>query len=149
MRNLRITGFWSEVQTKGPPLYAAVLNTVQNVRFLGWTRSGLKNMPSSIHQLKIQSFFKNITLFLWLKNLFQICVGFEVLTVVGTKMVVFWVVAPCSLVRPDDGGSKDIRNVGKLLPDHTALQPRRQPSYILKLVLIQLYWLNKRWRPSV
>jgi hypothetical protein len=28
----------------------------------------------------------------------------------------------------DDGGSKDIWNVGKLLPDYTALQPRRQPS---------------------
>jgi hypothetical protein len=56
---------------------------------------------------------------------------------------VFWVVAPCSLVevyqrfrgpcclqphRPDDGGSKDLWNVGKLLPDYTALQPRRQPS---------------------
>jgi hypothetical protein len=60
-------------------------------------------------------------------------------------MAVFWFVAPCSLVevyhhfrgpcclhyqgneanRPDDGGSKD---VGKLLPDYTALQPRRQPS---------------------
>jgi hypothetical protein len=30
--------------------------------------------------------------------------------------------------RPDDGGSKDLWNVGKLLPDYTALQPRRQPS---------------------
>jgi hypothetical protein len=28
----------------------------------------------------------------------------------------------------DDGGSKDLWNVGKLLPDYTALQPRRQPS---------------------
>jgi hypothetical protein len=39
-------------------------------------------------------------------------VGFEVLTAVSTKMVFFWVVAPCSLVeamsRPDDGGSKDL-----------------------------------------
>jgi hypothetical protein len=26
------------------------------------------------------------------------CVGFEVLTAVSTKMAVFWVVAPCSLV---------------------------------------------------
>jgi hypothetical protein len=47
-------------------------------------------------------------------------VGFEVLTAVSTKMAVFWVVAPCSLVEvyqrfrgpccvrlPDDGGSKD------------------------------------------
>jgi hypothetical protein len=30
--------------------------------------------------------------------------------------------------RPDDGGSKDLWNVGKFLPDYTALQPRRQPS---------------------
>jgi hypothetical protein len=41
-------------------------------------------------------------------------VGFELLTAVSTKMAVFWVVAPCSLVevyqphRPDDGGSKDL-----------------------------------------
>jgi hypothetical protein len=30
--------------------------------------------------------------------------------------------------RPDDGGSKYLWNVGKLLPDYTALQPRRHPS---------------------
>jgi hypothetical protein len=30
--------------------------------------------------------------------------------------------------RPDDGGSKDLWNVGKLLPDYTVLQPRRQQS---------------------
>jgi hypothetical protein len=60
------------------------------------------------------------------------------------KMAVFWFVAPCSLVevyqrfrgpwvtyRPDDGGSKDLWNVGKLLPDHMALQPRRQPSPLI------------------
>jgi hypothetical protein len=52
-------------------------------------------------------------------------VGFEVLTVVSTKMVVFWVIAPSSLAEvyqrfrgpcclyhqsdhPDDGGSKDL-----------------------------------------
>jgi hypothetical protein len=48
-------------------------------------------------------------------------IGFEVLTAVSTKMAVFWVVAPCSLVEVyqrfrgscclhhhgDDGGSKD------------------------------------------
>jgi hypothetical protein len=46
-------------------------------------------------------------------------------------MAVFWIVAPCSLVgdhRPDDGGSKHLWNVGKLLSDYTVLQPRRQPS---------------------
>jgi hypothetical protein len=30
--------------------------------------------------------------------------------------------------RPDDGGSKYLWNVGKLLPDYTVLQPRRQQS---------------------
>jgi hypothetical protein len=29
---------------------------------------------------------------------------------------------------PDDGGSKDLWNVGKFLPDYTVLQTRRQPS---------------------
>jgi ABC-type nickel/cobalt efflux system permease component RcnA len=64
-----------------------------------------------------------------------------------TKMAVFWVVAPCGLVqvyhcfrspfrrhhqgrhhRSDDGPSKNLWNIGKLIPDCTALQPRRQPS---------------------
>jgi hypothetical protein len=30
--------------------------------------------------------------------------------------------------RPDDGGSKHLWNVGKLLPDYTAQQPRKQPT---------------------
>jgi hypothetical protein len=33
-----------------------------------------------------------------------------------------------AMSHPDDGGSKDLWNIGKLLPDYTALQPRRQPS---------------------
>jgi hypothetical protein len=54
-------------------------------------------------------------------------------------MAVFWDVAPCSLVeiyrrfrgsccddRPDDGGSKHLWSVGKLLPDYTTQQHRRQ-----------------------
>jgi hypothetical protein len=72
-----------------------------------------------------------------------IWVGFEVLTVVSTKMDVFWVVPLCSLVEvyqhfrgpcclhhhgPDNGGSKDLWNVGKLPPDYMVLQPRKQPS---------------------
>jgi hypothetical protein len=48
------------------------------------------------------------------------------------KIAVFWVVAPChqgdDTHRPDDGGSKDLWNVGKILPDYTVLQPRRQQS---------------------
>jgi hypothetical protein len=70
----------------------------------------------------------------------------------NTKMVVFWVVAPCSLVEvyqrfrgacrvmskhPDDG-SKHLWNIGKLLPDYMAQQPRRQPSSYLPL-----------WEPEV
>jgi hypothetical protein len=58
-------------------------------------------------------------------------VGFEVLTGVSMKISVFWVVAPH---RPDDGGSKDLWNVVKLLPDYTVLQPRRQQSSVLPYV---------------
>jgi hypothetical protein len=51
----------------------------------------------------------------------------------SSKMTVFWVVAPRSLVEvydhgPDDWSSKDLRNCGKLLPDYTELQPKRQSS---------------------
>jgi hypothetical protein len=42
------------------------------------------------------------------------------------------------LHRPDDGGSKNLWNVGKLLPDYTALQPRRQPP---------LY--SSSWEPQI
>jgi hypothetical protein len=57
------------------------------------------------------------------------------------KKAVFWVVVPCSLVdiyqhfrgacclhHQDDGGSKDLWNSGKLVPDYMTLQSRRQPS---------------------
>jgi hypothetical protein len=57
------------------------------------------------------------------------------------KTTVFCVVAPCSLVvvrrfrgacchhhhRSNEEGSKHLWNVGKLLPDFTAQEPRRQP----------------------
>jgi hypothetical protein len=50
------------------------------------------------------------------------------------KMTVFWVVGPGTQGvgyrhGPAEGGSHHLRNVGKLLPDYTAQQPRRQPSY--------------------
>jgi hypothetical protein len=38
--------------------------------------------------------------------------------------------------RPDDGGSKDLWNVGKLLPDYTVLQPRRQQSSTAILIFV-------------
>jgi hypothetical protein len=60
------------------------------------------------------------------------------------KMIVFWDVAPCSLVdidwrfrgvyclhhryRPGDGGSKHLWNVGQFLRDCTAQNTRRQSS---------------------
>jgi hypothetical protein len=40
----------------------------------------------------------------------------------------FWNTKLWDNYRPDDGGRKHLWNVGKLLPDCTALQPRRQPS---------------------
>jgi hypothetical protein len=41
--------------------------------------------------------------------------------------------------RPDDGGSKDLWNDGKLLPDYMVLQPRRQVilcSYLFSLFCV-------------
>jgi hypothetical protein len=68
------------------------------------------------------------------------------------KMAVFWVIASniraMSTHRPDDGGSKHLWNVSKLLPDYTAQQPRRQPSstvIMIKFVfsMVQIYTLAK------
>jgi hypothetical protein len=36
--------------------------------------------------------------------------------------------------RPDDGGSTDLWNVGKLIPVYTVLKPRRRPSLILEKI---------------
>jgi hypothetical protein len=61
-------------------------------------------------------------------------VTFQVFTVGSKKMTFFLVVAPWSLVEgdhPDYGVSKHLWNVGKLLPDYTAQQPRRQQSSYL------------------
>jgi hypothetical protein len=43
-----------------------------------------------------------------------------------SKMVVFCVIVPCSLMM--EAVSTYLWNVGKLLPDYTALETRRQPS---------------------
>jgi hypothetical protein len=84
--------------------------------------------------------------FLWVNFFAMKRSGFQqqaAIMLCSKMMAVFWVVAPCSLVGvyqlfrgpyclhrqvDDDGGSKDILNVGKILPDYTALQLRRQPS---------------------
>jgi hypothetical protein len=70
-------------------------------------------------------------------------VRFQVLTVVNVKIVDFWIVAPCCLVEvyrrfrgacclrhlgDDRPASKHLWNVGKILPEYTAQQPRSQPS---------------------
>jgi hypothetical protein len=44
----------------------------------------------------------------------------------------------------DDGGSKDLWNTGKLLPDYMALQPRRQPSYIWMYSVNNEMWLMQK-----
>jgi hypothetical protein len=72
---------------------------------------------------------------------FLFCICSKNLCERGTKMTVFWVVAPCSLEvyqhfrglyclchQGDVGSSKDLRNTGKFLLDYMTLQPRRQPS---------------------
>jgi hypothetical protein len=58
---------------------------------------------------------------------------------------------------PHDGGSKDLWDIGKLLPDYTALQPRRQPSsysppwepQILLSGLSYYHWLGYWWDLSL
>jgi hypothetical protein len=50
------------------------------------------------------------------------CLGYRVLMAASMKMAVF-----CAN-RPNVGGSKHLWNVGKILPDYTALQFRRQQS---------------------
>jgi hypothetical protein len=58
----------------------------------------------------------------------------------NTKMVVFWLVAPCSpwntsshlnmtiFCRSHDEGTKHLRSVGQFLPEYTTQHPRRQSS---------------------
>jgi hypothetical protein len=63
--------------------------------------------------------------FICAKRRFVYPVGFEVLTAVSTRMAVFWVVAPCSLVE-----------------DYTALQLRRQPSFVYLALIFKTRSLN-------
>jgi hypothetical protein len=97
----------------------------------------------------------------WLSIYKEHFVRFQVLTTSSMKMVVFWVVVPCSLVEvyrrfsgagghhnqgiPVVGGSPHLWNVCKLLADDTAQQPRRQPSSSNALVSSNSD--RKRWRP--
>jgi hypothetical protein len=63
-----------------------------------------------------------------------------------TKMAVFWAMTN----RPDDGGSTDLRNAGKLIPVSMALQRRRQPSSKIyhnwsSAASKWRFWANKDW----
>jgi hypothetical protein len=97
------------------------------------------------------------------------CVSYQVLSAVldftfFIKLTAFWDVAPCNLVevcrrfrdrcclhRPDDGGSKYLWNVDKLLPDYTVLQPRRQqssysPPWEPQILQFRRDFMFSRWR---
>jgi hypothetical protein len=103
--------------------------------------------PTFVNDILIFAFFMLDIENGMLTNISQIQSRYdEILTAVIMKMAVVWVVAPCNLVwvyqrfrglyclhhqgddRPDDGGSTDFWNVGKLMLVYMALQPRRQPS---------------------
>jgi hypothetical protein len=42
--------------------------------------------------------------------------------------------------RPDDGGSTDLWNVGKLIPVYRALQPRRRPSSVMVILWLSYFY---------
>jgi hypothetical protein len=60
--------------------------------------------------------------------------------------------APAFLYNSDDGGSKDLWNLGKLLSEYRALQPRRQPSLYSPpwepQILLILFSKNLTYRDS-
>jgi hypothetical protein len=72
-----------------------------------------------------------------------IYVRFQVFMAASIKTAVFWVAAPCSVVKVyrrfrgacwlhhqgDDKGSNHLWKVSKLLPNYTAQQPRRQVTF--------------------
>jgi hypothetical protein len=108
-----------------------------------WTSSGVHSSEKKIGRNG-----------LWMKIWESFCIKygtFQVLAVASMKMAVFWVVVPCSLVEvywhfrgacclhyQDNSSSSPcwwrqqvhlkLWNMGKLLPDYTAQQPRSQPS---------------------
>jgi hypothetical protein len=48
----------------------------------------------------------------------------------------------CVTYRPDDGDSTDLWNVGKLVPVHMVLQPRREPFYSRRRENLKSYLLG-------
>jgi hypothetical protein len=72
-------------------------------------------------------------------------------------MAVFWVVVPCNLVEvyqrfrdPIGGGNKDLKNVGKLLPDYVRLEVLTAVSMKISvfwvIALCSLVDVNQRFR---
>jgi hypothetical protein len=62
--------------------------------------------------------------------------GFAFLTPANVQVAVFRAVAVRSVYYPEDGGIKGLWNVGKLLPDFKALQPRTQLYSVLKSIFM-------------
>jgi hypothetical protein len=58
------------------------------------------------------------------------------------QVEVFWVVTPCSVVHPEDGGSKVLRNVG-ILPHGVITQDRLETSeyYWVVIATAKLYYI--------
>jgi hypothetical protein len=110
---------------------------------------------SRIFQSSVHFHFLNVFFYSLLLN-HKTYVGFEIFAAASMKMAVVWVVVPYSLVVyrcfrgacclhyqcDDDGGSKRLWNVGKLLPDYTVQQPRRQP-FLQDLGSILTTWEEK------
>jgi hypothetical protein len=94
-------------------------------------RIGTIIQSGKITNPKVRKHLNDNSVFYWKsQNCFN--TGVNVTTFRRQKIAVFWIVAPCSLVevyrRFRGPCCLDLWNVGKLLPDYTALQPRRQPS---------------------
>jgi hypothetical protein len=105
-----------------------VIYLIVNVILTWWHSVLIKNHPWEHYRIR-----RPVLLLVWY------CVRIQVLTAANMKTTVFWDIAPCSVVEvyrlfggscclhhQSDGGSKHVWNVGKLLPDFTAQQPRRQ-----------------------
>jgi hypothetical protein len=122
--NTVINSYWCVIIMRSQ----AYFTVTSHVMFLIWECCYVSHEHGANRKLEV-------IIILWGLENYQ--VGFEVLTAVCTKMAVFWVLAPCGLVEVSQRfrgpcclhHQGAIWNVGKLLPDYTALQSRRQPSF--------------------
>jgi hypothetical protein len=110
-------GVYLEVYTESQPRSPTWTSSAPwEPQILNYISLLVKFLPISVQFNKLYTL--HIKLKLW------VYVVFEVLTATCMKMAI-------SIIRathcPDDGSSKYLWNAGKLLPDYTALHPRRQP----------------------